>query len=123
MKVSWAEVLAHIDVVNRGHRGTPRDFWGAAPFGLDTLSWSLEPVALRNLPEVEPFSRRDVQRYAAFSKKHKSDFPPIILLVTFDVEVLDGAHRVAAAESLGHREIMAYVGRDKSEFAKSWVGA
>lgn len=118
VKVSWEEVESHINATNP-HRGE-RDAWRALPGGLAKLSWSLEPVLIKNLPEVFPISKRDVNRYASYQKKRQSDFPPIVVLVTRAVEVVDGSHRVAAAEKLGHQEIMAYVGRDGSQFARRW---
>lgn len=120
MKVPWEEVEQHVNATNP-HRGA-RDFWSGAPPGLAKLSWSLEPVSIENLPEVFPISKQDVRRYATFTKKHGTDFPPIVVRVTIDVEVIDGSHRIAAAESLGHEQIMAYVGRDNSKFARSWKG-
>lgn len=124
--VSWEEVRRHIDNTNP-HRGM-RDFWqhGASRAGtarsLSRLSWTLENVSIDNLPEVFPLSRQDVRRYAQREKKTAKGFPPIVVAVTLDVEVLDGSHRVAAAEYLGYDQITAYVGRDRSRWARAWKG-
>lgn len=62
------------------------------------------------IPNVHPASRRDVVRYARHYKN--SVFPAIVLSINNAgrVTIEDGAHRLAAARSLGHAKIAAYVG-------------
>lgn len=108
-RVSVEEVAAHIDATNP-HRGA-RDAWAAMPVNWEKLNWFYGLVIIGDLPEVRPISKRDVKRYAAFAKKHKSDFPPIVIVgKPSDGDIADGAHRLAAARSRGDRTIHAYVG-------------
>lgn len=108
-KASAQEVGEHIDATNRS--GGPRDAWQGMPVNWGDLDWTYGTIALNDLPEVHPASKRDVKRYAAFAKKTKKPFPAIVVIgVPGGPVVADGAHRVAAARSLGHGTIEAYVG-------------
>lgn len=104
--VSSEQVAKHIDATNL-HRGGARDAWFGMPVGWDQLSWELTSVAVRDLPEVSPASKRDAKRYAKFG----GALPAIVLLKRGQKFVIaDGAHRVAAARLQGLQNIQAYVG-------------
>ena len=81
----------------------------------EVRDWSRQRFPLDELDE-SPASRRDVKRYAALVEKRGTEFPPVVLIVHTSrvrpyVEIVDGAHRIAAARLLGRRDIDAYVGR------------
>jgi hypothetical protein len=67
-------------------------------------------VKLADVLEVEPWSKRDVARYA----KLAPGGPPVLLVQDERGYVVwDGAHRVAAARLRGDRLLDAFVGRDE----------
>ena len=109
-RVPAKEVEAHIDATNP-FRGQARDAWYAMPIGWEKLSWSFGVVDLDDIPEVTPASKRDVKRYASHAKKRKEGFPAVVLIEhSSGLEVVDGAHRIAAARQLEHEGVAAYVG-------------
>jgi hypothetical protein len=111
-KSSVREIEEHINATNRQWNGGPRDAWQGMPVNWGDVDWSYGTVALNDIFVLEPASKRDAKRYAAFAKKTKSPFPAVIVIRVLGngAEVADGAHRVAAATLLGHKSIKAYVG-------------
>ena len=98
------------------HRDTERDARQVCGM-IDVYSWvgpgMLSPWDPR-FRRVEPFSARDVRRYA--TRMRKGEVPPAVMLAfdKFDgrdrLFILDGAHRIAAARRAGLEAIPAFVG-------------
>lgn len=119
------DVLAHMLRTNP-HRGARHVRGAIGSTFWDARDWTRRLVPLDELHE-EPASKRDVKRYAAFAKRLGTDFPPVVLIRhpprDWDIgqgqmrhipprfEIVDGAHRIAAARLLGRGAIDAYVGR------------
>lgn len=105
--VSSDVVIAHV-VATNPHRGTARDALQALPYDMRKLRWQRRIVPLDRLPAVHPASIRDVKRYA----RHPGILPEIVLVERrTGIEVIDGAHRIAAARLRGDDKIPAYVGK------------
>ena len=108
---TWPEVYQSMLRASAKHEGGPRDARLALGHGDAGLLWTREPIPVASL-EVRPFSRSDVARYAR--RMQKGEAPPPIVVAERDrgrLSVVDGAHRVAAAKSLGQTELDAWVGR------------
>lgn len=107
VRVSWEEVQREMDR-SCPHAGTGRAW--SAPVDAHELTWTRERVQLADVCEVDPWSKRDVARYA---KRSPATQPPI-MLIEHSAGCLfpeDGAHRVAASRLRGDRVIDAFVGR------------
>lgn len=108
---TWPEVYQSMLRASAKHEGGPRDARLALGHGDAGLLWTREPIPVASL-EVRPFSRSDVARYAR--RMQKGEVPPPVVVAERDrgrLSVVDGAHRVAAAKSLGQTELDAWVGR------------
>lgn len=108
--VPWQDVEKHINRYNP-HRGSRDAWWSGIGVTMRQREWGYGLIPTSDLPDVSPASKRDVKRYAKHFQKTGSEFPAIVLSVDGDrVTVDDGAHRLAAARSLGVKRIAAYVG-------------
>lgn len=106
-RVSWDDVQREMD------RACPQAGTGrawSAPADAHELVWMRERVQLADVCEVDPWSKRDVARYA---KRSPATQPPVMLIEHASGCLFpeDGAHRVAASRLRGDRTIDAFVGR------------
>lgn len=108
---AWPQVRQSMLGASAKHAGGPRDARWALGYGEEELVWTRERYPVAGL-KVEPISSADVRRYAR--RMSTGEQPPPVVLAERDpgrFAVIDGAHRVAAAKSLGLVEVDAWVGR------------
>lgn len=107
---TWPEVERSMLRASAKHAGGPRDARWALDGGEEDLLWTREQVLIHAF-NVEPISASDVRRYA--KKMRAGETPPPIVVAerVRGFSVIDGAHRVAAAKSLGLDRMDAWVGR------------
>lgn len=107
---TWAEVQRSMLAASAKHAGGPRDARWALGYGEEDLVWTREQLPIGAL-KVEPFSAADVRRYAKRMRAGEAPPPVVVAERGRGLSVIDGAHRVAAAKSLGRTQVDAWVGR------------
>lgn len=117
-KVKSSKTKVPVDVVYRsiidaskGHKGTARDVEHALTESFYKSDWTLQLVNVHDhmLRYVEPHNKRDVKRYSKTILT--ASVPPVCLLDKGDYyEVVDGAHRIAAARLAGRETLPAFIG-------------
>jgi hypothetical protein len=115
---TWPQVRQSMLGASAKHAGGPRDARWALGYGEEELVWTRERYSVAGL-KVEPISPADVRRYAR--RMSAGEQPPPVVLAERDpgrFAVIDGAHRVAAAKSLGLAEVDAWVGRQPATPAR-----
>lgn len=107
---TWPEVQRSMLAASAKHAGGPRDARWALGHGEEDLLWTREQLPIHAL-KVEPFSAADVRRYARRMGAGEAPPPVVVAERGRGLSVIDGAHRVAAAKSLGLAQVDAWVGR------------
>jgi hypothetical protein len=111
-RLTCLEIQAYIRSIEREphHRFRSRQAPGA--YDLCEQTFNRRPVLIdpRKL-RVEPHSDRDVQRYARRIAAGEKPPPVVLIDRKFWYEIVDGAHRIAAARAAGLHRIPAFVGR------------
>jgi len=115
------EIMAYIASVEREahHRFPSRRAPGT--YDLCENTWNRRPVFVSLAPpkkgdvrsglRAEPYSARDVARYARRIAAGEKPPPVVLIDRKFWYEVVDGAHRIASARAAGLRKIPAFIGR------------
>lgn len=107
---TWQDVFASMMAASARHAGGPRDARNAIPRDAHEMAWTLERVNPGDIP-VQPWSGRDVKRYAKRMKGGSEPPPVVIIERPKRTQVVDGAHRIQAAVAAGVPQISAWVGR------------
>lgn len=107
---TWPEVQRSMLAASAKHAGGPRDARWALGYGEEDLLWTREQLPIGAV-KVEPISAADVRRYARRMRAGEVPPPVVVAERGRGLSVIDGAHRVAAAKSLGLTQVDAWVGR------------
>lgn len=107
---TWPEVQRSMLAASAKHAGGPRDARWALGYGEEDLLWTREQLPIGAV-RVEPISTADVRRYARRMRAGEVPPPVVVAERGRGLSVIDGAHRVAAAKSLGLTQVDAWVGR------------
>jgi hypothetical protein len=114
---TWPEVQRSMLAASAKHAGGPRDARWALGHGEEDLLWTREQLPIHAL-KVEPISAADVRRYARRMGAGEAPPPVVVAERGRGLSVIDGAHRVAAAKSLGLAQVDAWVGRQPAAPAR-----